>query len=69
MVNFALLIYCHIGGYNDTVKRYSKNITIYLKTLSTLQKEISHKHHRTTAMRQYATSVHLMKNLSKILTC
>ena len=32
MVNFALLIYCHIGGYNDTVKRYSKNITMYLKT-------------------------------------
>ena len=21
MVNFALLIYCHIGGYNDTVNR------------------------------------------------
>lgn len=69
MVNFALVIYCHTGGYNDIFKRYSKNITIYLKTLNTLQKEISHKHHRTTAMRQYATSVHLMKNLSKILTC
>ena len=52
MVNFALLIYCHIGGYNDTVKRYSTNITIYLKTPTTLQKEISHKHHRTTAMQQ-----------------